>query len=80
MKVKYNLYGQTILLDIEDVLAIDFTTIEGKEALQTIINNKNNTKVWEDFDDAEINDSIKYSDKEPPSSEHPNEEEEPQSN
>ena len=64
MKVKYNLpTGKVVLLDIEDILAIDSSTPEGIEAMQTIINSVDNTKTWDDFDDAILNDSPRYSEK-----------------
>lgn len=63
MGLKYSLpSGEVIEIDIDDCLQIDFTTIHGKHAMQTIIEHKDYIKNWKDFDAAENNDSLKYQD------------------
>lgn len=63
--MKYSLpTGEVIDLDIDDILDIDFTTVRGKETLQTIYSMKDRIKKYSDFDEAIHNDSLKFFDKE----------------
>jgi hypothetical protein len=63
--IKYQLpTGEVIELDIDDYLDIDMTTIQGKQAIQDIINFKDTVKKWDSADAAELEDSLKFIDKE----------------
>ena len=54
--------GETIDIDIDDYLAMDFTTPEGKSACQDILNYKEFVKKWDNADLAETEDSLKFFD------------------
>ena len=60
--LKYSINGEVIELDIDDVLEIDFTTVRGKETVQEILALKEHVKHFSDFDDADLNDSLKFYD------------------
>ena len=46
--------GETVDIDVDDYLAMDFTTPEGKAACQDILFYKDFVKKWENSDLAEI--------------------------
>lgn len=54
--------GETVDIDIDDYLAMDFTTPEGKAACQDILNYKEFVKKWDNSDLAETEDSLKFFD------------------
>jgi len=54
--------GETIDIDIDDYLSMDFTTPEGKAACQEILNYKEFVKKWDNADLAEIEDELKFFD------------------
>jgi len=54
--------GETIEIDIEDYLSMDFTTPEGKAACQDILNYKDFVKKWDNSDLAEVEDMLKFFD------------------
>jgi hypothetical protein len=54
--------GETVDIDIDDYLAIDFTTPEGKAACQDILNYKDFVKKWDNPDLAESEDILKFFD------------------
>ena len=54
--------GETVEIDIEDYLAMDFTTPEGKAACQEILNYKDFVKKWDNSDLAEVEDMLKFFD------------------
>ena len=54
--------GETVDIDIDDYLAIDFTTPEGKAACQDILNYKDSVKKWDNPDLAESEDILKFFD------------------
>jgi hypothetical protein len=70
--MKYSLpTGEVVDIDIEDILSIDFTTIHGKQVMQEITIHKDYVKHWQDTDDADINDSLKFSDEPEPEEDAP---------
>lgn len=54
--------GETVDIDIDDYLAMDFTTPEGKAACQDILNYRDSVKKWDNSDLAEIEDMLKFFD------------------
>jgi hypothetical protein len=54
--------GETVDIDIDDYLSMDFTTIEGKAVCQDILNYKDNVKKWDNSDLAESEDILKFFD------------------
>ena len=54
--------GETLEVDIEDYLAMDFTTPEGKAACQEIIFFKDYVTKWDNSDLAESEDMLKFFD------------------
>ena len=54
--------GETVDIDIDDYLSMDFTTIEGKAVCQDILNYKDNVKKWDNSDLAESEDTMKFFD------------------
>lgn len=54
--------GETVDIDIDDYLAMDFTTPEGKAACQDILNFRDFVKKWDNADLAEFEDTLKFFD------------------
>ena len=54
--------GETVDIDIDDYLSMDFTTPEGKAACQDILNYRDSVKKWDNSDLAEIEDMLKFFD------------------
>ena len=54
--------GETVDIDIDDYLAMDFTTPEGKAACQDILNYRDSVKKWDNADLAETEDTMKFFD------------------
>lgn len=54
--------GETVDIDIDDYLAMDFTTPEGKAACQDILNYRDSVKKWDNADLAESEDTLKFFD------------------
>ena len=54
--------GETVDIDIDDYLSMDFTTPTGKAAYQDILNYKDNVKKWDNADLAESEDTMKFFD------------------
>ena len=54
--------GETVDIDIEDYLSMDFTTPEGKAACQEILCFKDYVTKWENSDLAESEDILKFFD------------------
>ena len=54
--------GETVDIDIDDYLAMDFTTPDGIAACQEILNCKDFVKKWENSDLAETEDTLKFFD------------------
>lgn len=54
--------GETVDIDIDDYLAMDFTTPDGIAACQEILNCKDFVKKWENSDLAETEDILKFFD------------------
>ena len=54
--------GETVDIDIDDYLAMDFTTPEGKAACQDILNFRDFVKKWDNADLAESEDTLKFFD------------------
>ena len=54
--------GETVDIDIDDYLSMDFTTPEGKAACQDILNYKEFVKKWDNADLAETEDMLKFLD------------------
>ena len=54
--------GETVDIDIEDYLAMDFTTIEGKAVCQEILCFKDYVTKWDNSDLAESEDTLKFFD------------------
>ena len=54
--------GETVDIDIDDYLAMDFTTPDGKAAYQDILNYKDFVKKWDNSDLAESEDTMKFFD------------------
>jgi len=54
--------GETVDIDIDDYLAMDFTTPDGIAACQEILNCKDFVKKWDNADLAESEDLLKFFD------------------
>lgn len=54
--------GETVDIDIDDYLAMDFTTPDGKAACQDILNFRDFVKKWDNADLAESEDTLKFFD------------------
>ena len=54
--------GETVDIDIDDYLAMDFTTPDGKAACQDILNYRDSVKKWDNADLAESEDTLKFFD------------------
>ena len=54
--------GETVDIDIDDYLAMDFTTPDGKAACQDILNFRDFVKKWDNADLAEFEDTLKFFD------------------
>ncbi len=54
--------GETVDIDIDDYLAMDFTTPDGKAACQDILNFRDFVKKWDNADLAETEDTMKFFD------------------
>lgn len=54
--------GETVDIDIDDYLSMDFTTPQGKAACQDILNYKDFVKKWDNSDLAEVEDMLKFFD------------------
>ena len=54
--------GDTVDIDIDDYLAMDFTTPDGKAACQDILNYRDSVKKWDNADLAESEDTLKFFD------------------
>ena len=54
--------GETVDIDIDDYLAMDFTTPDGKAACQDILNFRDSVKKWDNADLAESEDTLKFFD------------------
>lgn len=54
--------GETVDIDIDDYLAMDFTTPDGKAACQDILNYRDSVKKWDNVDLAETEDTMKFFD------------------
>ena len=54
--------GETVDIDIDDYLAMDFTTPDGKAACQDILNYRDSVKKWDNADLAESEDMLKFFD------------------
>ncbi len=54
--------GETVDIDIDDYLAMDFTTPDGKAACQDILNYRDSVKKWDNADLAESEDTMKFFD------------------
>ena len=54
--------GETVDIDIDDYLAMDFTTPDGKAACQDILNYRDSVKKWDNADLAEFEDTLKFFD------------------
>jgi len=54
--------GETVDIDIDDYLAMDFTTPDGKAACQDILNYRDSVKKWDNADLAETEDTMKFFD------------------
>ena len=61
MKVQL-ITGETVDIDIDDYLAMDFTTPDGKAACQDILNYRDSVKKWDNADLAESEDTLKFFD------------------
>jgi hypothetical protein len=54
--------GETVDIDIDDYLSMDFTTPTGKAACQDILNYRDSVKKWDNADLAETEDTMKFFD------------------
>lgn len=54
--------GETVDIDIDDYLSMDFTTPQGKSACQDILNYRDSVKKWDNADLAESEDTLKFFD------------------
>ena len=54
--------GETVDIDIDDYLAMDFTTPDGKAACQDILNYRDSVKKWDNADLAESEDTLNFFD------------------